>query len=163
MKILLAFGCFLLLLFTARADQTLPAGVLWGMGSTGSGQLGGLGGNLEGGSINVPAEIITSNVTAVAAGYFHSLWIESDGSLWGLGTETSGQLGNGTFGPGNGYTTVPVEIQSNGVIAVSAGYDFSLFLRSDGTLWGMGDEEAGELGDGTYGTYAGNYATNVPV
>ena len=111
---------------------------------------------------NKPFEMIpANNVTAVAAGYYHSLWLESDGTLWGVGAEGNGQLGNGTFGGGSAGTSVPVEI-TNGVVAISAGSDFSLFLKNDGSLWGMGDEESGQLGDGTYGTYP-SYSTNLPV
>jgi hypothetical protein len=32
-----------------------------------------------------------------------------------------------------------VEILPGGVTAIAAGADFSIFLKSDGTLWGMGD------------------------
>ena len=35
------------------------------------------------------------------------------------------------------------------VIHISAGGDYSLLLRDDGTLWGCGWNRYGELGDGT--------------
>jgi alpha-tubulin suppressor-like RCC1 family protein len=35
------------------------------------------------------------------------------------------------------------------VTQVAAGRYLSLFLKSDGSLWGMGDNEYGQLGDGT--------------
>jgi alpha-tubulin suppressor-like RCC1 family protein len=40
-------------------------------------------------------------VTNIAAGSEHSLFIKSDGSLWTMGKNTSGQLGNGTFSSTN--------------------------------------------------------------
>lgn len=47
------------------------------------------------------------------------------------------------------------------MIQIAAGNNHSLFLKSDGSLWGMGENDYGQLGDGTYGTrpYVG---TNGP-
>ena len=157
-KTLFALGCFTLLCIQAVADQSKSAGNLFGMGNNSDGQLAATFSY----NTNMPFEMIpTNNVIAVAAGYYHSLWLENDGSLWGVGAEGNGQLGNGTYGGGSVGTSVPVEI-TNGVVAISAGSDFSLFLKNDGSLWGMGDEESGQLGDGTYGSYP-NYSTNLPV
>ena len=34
---------------------------------------------------NRPEQIVASNVTAIAAGGYHSLFLKSDGSLWAMG------------------------------------------------------------------------------
>ena len=39
---------------------------------------------------------MASNVVAVAAGYYHSLFMTTDGTLWAMGYNNYGQLGNGT-------------------------------------------------------------------
>jgi len=52
-------------------------------------------------------QIVASNVTAIAAGYGHSLFLKSDGSLWGMGDNLNGQLGDGTYN----NTNLPVQIQ----------------------------------------------------
>ena len=39
------------------------------------------------------------------------------------------------------------------VTNVSAGAGHCLFLKSDGTLWGMGQNDYGQLGDGTDGMF----------
>jgi hypothetical protein len=105
---------------------------------------------------------MASNVTAIAAGYdnfddAHSLFLKSDGSLWAMGWNQVGQLGNGTFN----QTNRPEQIVTSNVTAIAAGEMFSLFLKSDGSLWAMGRNEEGELGDGTY-VITSPYGTNRP-
>jgi alpha-tubulin suppressor-like RCC1 family protein len=96
--------------------------------------------------------IVASNVTAIAAGYWHSLFIKNDGSFWVMGQNTYGQLGDGT---GNN-TNQPKRIVTNGVAAIAGGYGHSLFLKTNGSLWAMGYNTRGQLGDGA------NVNTNRP-
>jgi hypothetical protein len=87
---------------------------------------------------------IASNVVAVAAGSIHSLFVKADGTLWAMGYNGHGQLGNGT----TVSTNQPVAVASN-VVAVAAGGEHSLFVKNDGTLWAMGYNFNGQLGNGT--------------
>jgi hypothetical protein len=103
---------------------------------------------------------LASEVLVVAAGDNHSFYIKSDGSLWGMGLNDYGQLGDGT----TINRSTPVQVAS-GVSAVAAGWNHSLFIKNDGSLWGMGLnhlplefeeygvprplESGGQLGDGT--------------
>lgn len=122
-------------------NQIGQSGQLWVMGDNQYGELGN-------GSTNtsyVPFQIVASGVTAIAGGYFHSLYVKSDGSLWAMGRNQFGQLGNATLTD----TNTPQEILSSNVTAVAAGADHSLFIKSDGSLWGMGDDQYGQLGDST--------------
>jgi alpha-tubulin suppressor-like RCC1 family protein len=121
-------------------------GSLWAMGYNASGQLG--DGTYN--QTNRPKQIVASNITAIAAGWTHSLFLKSDGSLWAMGYNGYGQLGDGTTDNDNYQTNLPEEIVATNVTAIAAGYDHSLFLKSDGSLWAMGDNDDGELGDGTY-------------
>ena len=93
-----------------------------------------------------------TGVTAVAAGEHHSLALKSDGTVWAWGFNGFGNLGVGTTtdrltpaqvqGPGGvGFLT--------GIVAIAAGTDYSLALKSDGTVWAWGRNNAGQLGDGT--------------
>jgi alpha-tubulin suppressor-like RCC1 family protein len=84
-------------------------------------------------------------VTQVAGGYYHTLFVESDGSLWAMGYNNYGQLGDGMTNESH----VPKLIVASNVVAVAAGAYHSLFLTSDGNLWAMGWNGNGQLGDGT--------------
>ena len=59
---------------------------------------------------------VASGVSAMAAGYNHSFYLKTDGTLWAMGRNTNGQLGDGTTTSRN----TPVQVAS-GVSAVSAG------------------------------------------
>jgi hypothetical protein len=89
--------------------------------------------------------ILSSGAQSVAAGFNHSLIVKTDGSLWAMGDNYYGQLGDGTTTQRN----TPVQILTSGVKAVSAGGYYSLIVKTDGSLWAMGDNYYGQLGDGT--------------
>ena len=96
---------------------------------------------------NLPEQIVASNVTAIAAGDGHSLFIKSDGSLWAMGYNSSGELGDGGI---CNQTNRPEQIVASNVTAIAAGSDHSLFLKRDGSLWAMGNGDSGQLGDGGF-------------
>jgi alpha-tubulin suppressor-like RCC1 family protein len=120
-------------------------GSLWAMGWNEFGQLG--DGNNNRPDVNSPEKIVTTNVTAIAAGWDHSLFLKDDGSLWAMGNNAFGQLGDGSLNSVG--TNSPEKIVASGVTAIAAGRGHSLFLKSDGSLWAMGDNGDGQLGDGT--------------
>jgi alpha-tubulin suppressor-like RCC1 family protein len=119
------------------------------MGYNSFGQLG-----LDVDQTNLPTQLPLNGVVAVSGGDEHSLFLESDGSLWAVGLNDFGQLGDGQT---DYATNVPEEVVPGGVTAISAGYDHSLFIKTDGSLWGMGYNAQGQLGDGTFDS------TNQPV
>ena len=133
-------------------------GRLWAMGYNLDGELGdGVFNTNTPYGTNTPQLIVASNVTAIAAGQWHSLFLKSDGSLWAMGANNYGQLGDGSTNSVN----VPELIVTNGVVAIAAGEWHSLFLKSDGSLWAMGNNQYGQLGDGTNLAYS-PYGTNRP-
>ncbi len=119
-------------------------GSLWAMGYNNVGQLGDGTTN----NAHVPEQIVASNVVAVAAGYDHSLFLKADGSAWGMGFNFDGELGDGAGGVFGSYANQPEQIVSSNVVAIAAGSGYSLFLKSDGSVWATGIINAGWMGDG---------------
>jgi len=93
-----------------------------------------------------------TNVVNVTANYYHNLAIKSDGSLWGWGLNSYGQLGIGSLI--NSFYAVQITGSSatNPVIAVAAGCASSMALKKDGSVWVWGDNNKGEIGNGTTST-----------
>ena len=93
-----------------------------------------------------------SNVTKIAAGHIHSLFLKSDGTVWAVGNNGSGQLGDNSTTDRS--SVVQVVINGTGtaltnVTAIAGGAAHSIALKSDGTVWTWGDNSFGQLGDGT--------------
>jgi alpha-tubulin suppressor-like RCC1 family protein len=112
-------------------------------------------------SSNVPVEVYRGGVlsdktiTQVATGYYHSIALASDGTVYTWGGNNSGQLGNGS----NTNSNVPVAVTISGktITQVAAGFEHSIALASDGTMYTWGYNDFGQLGNGS------NTSSNVPV
>ncbi|MDR1011053.1 MAG: hypothetical protein LBM04_07970, partial [Opitutaceae bacterium] len=122
---------------------TTADGKLWATGYNGFGQLG------TGDTTyyrSTPVQVAASgSVTAVAAGYYHTLFTTADGKLWATGRNDSGQLGTGD----TTYRSTPVQVAASGsVTAIAAGGDHTLFTTADGKLWATGYNYSGQLGTG---------------
>ena len=87
-----------------------------------------------------------TGVTAVAAGWNHSLALKGDGTVWSWGYNAGGQLGDGSTT--NRSTPVPVSGLVN-IVAIAAGSDHSMALRNDGVVFAWGYNAYGQLGNGT--------------
>ena len=122
-------------------------GTVWGWGYNASGQVGdGTGGYYPAMQKN-PVQVSGSlRATAVAASGSHSLALKYEGTVWGWGSNGTGQIGDGSST--NRLTPVQT-LGINGVTAVAAAAQHSLALKSDGTVRAWGYNMNGELGDGT--------------
>ena len=101
-------------------------------------------------AVNMSGALAGKTVTAIAAGTSHSLALTSDGQVFAWGSNTFGELGDGTKTP----CSTPVAVNTSGalagktVIAIAAGLQHSLALTSDGQVFAWGDNGSGQLGDG---------------
>ncbi len=150
----------------------IASGSLWGMALKSDGTVWAWGDNYYGsigdGTQNralTPVQVIDpadptgylSAVTGISGGgAVHSLAVKSDGTVWAWGRNAGG-LGDGSISiyPHKRFTPAQVVDPADstgyltGVVAVEAGRDNSLALKSDGTVWAWGRNEGGQLGDGT--------------
>lgn len=96
-----------------------------------------------------PVEVkgLSEEVTAVAAGGWHSLAVLKDGKVMSWGLNSRGQLGDGT----TTNSDEPVEVGAGltEVAAVSAGLLDSMALSKSGKVMAWGQNGSGQLGDGT--------------
>lgn len=117
----------------------LTNGTVWTFGSNASGQLG----VNDTTSRLTPVQVwgISSTAVAVACGVTHTIILHTDGTVRGYGTSDSGELGGGTL---TGGRLTPVQmLNMSWVCGVAAGLNYTIVLRSNGTVWACG---AGGLG-----------------
>lgn len=124
-------------------------GTLWAWGRNFSAQLG------DGTQLDrlVPTQIGTLKTwKAVAAGEEHSMGLMTNGTAYTWGPRISGQTGQGDASIIS-YDTAPIALAlppnySTAVqfVAIAAGYNHSLAIRNNGTLWAWGDNQYGQVG-----------------
>jgi len=136
------------------------AGELWAWGSNAFGQTG-LG--ITTGNTLVPTQVGTaSNWIAIAAGYRHSLALNSAGEIWAWGNNETGQTGvtGAPVGAGTGaHISVPTRVgTANNWVYISAGgtahvspaptfmHGTSFAINSAGELWAWGSNSSGQTG-----------------
>lgn len=107
----------------------------------------------------------TSGVRAVSVGERHIVYITENNELYAFGCNDYGQYGNGTVDEvivdeskrrHVNFNTTNVFVMSD-VVEVSAGYDFTAAVTTDGSLYTWGSNKFGQLGNGT------REDSNVPV
>jgi alpha-tubulin suppressor-like RCC1 family protein len=125
----------------------LGNGNIYAAGNNAYGQLG------DGTTVNrttpVTLSISGAPVTKIAAGWYHSLALRSDGTVLAWGRNDSAQLGFGSASASP--TLVPTVVPGlTNVIALAAGEAHSLALKGDGTVWAWGSNIHGQtVGTGT--------------
>jgi alpha-tubulin suppressor-like RCC1 family protein len=131
----------------------LSDGKVMAWGANERGQLG--DGDRANRDVPVAVKDLTG-VTAIAAGGEHSLALLGEGTVMAWGGDEYGQLGDsaveasGEEGEEERFSDVPVAVDGlSGVTAITAGSRHSLALLTGGTVMAWGEDELGELGDGS--------------
>lgn len=92
-----------------------------------------------------------SGITSIAAGRNFSLALRADGTVQSWGSNQNGERGDGTTpdlrypGPSKPVTVIGL----SDIVSISAGGRHSLALKADGTVQSWGNNEYGQLGDGS--------------
>ena len=117
-------------------------GKIWVWGYNGEGELG-IGSSDW--AISQPRMITgLPNMSALSAGDEHSVVLDNDGNVWAWGKNWDGEVGNGQV---SFSQSSPVKIAGlDHVTEVAAADVHSLCLKSDGTVWTWGLNNAGQLG-----------------
>jgi alpha-tubulin suppressor-like RCC1 family protein len=140
---------------SAGAYHTLAltkSGIVMAWGKNESGQLG-----LDSDAVNhqTPAPVHElTGITHISAGEYHSLARKANGSVWAWGNNESGQLGYLTNN--NSNSNIPHQVLASdgvnnlvNVVDIAAGGSHSLALKNDGTIMAWGNNDKGQLGDGS--------------
>jgi alpha-tubulin suppressor-like RCC1 family protein len=143
--------------FTAGESHTMGLttnSTIWVWGNNQLGQLG-LGDNSPL-TVTVPTLLNDeSNWSIINAGYYHSLALKTNGTLWAWGSNESGQLGSGDW---NNYTAPLLIGTDYDWSLVIGGSNHTLGLKTNpagggagGTIWSWGFNGGGQLGLGDSG------------
>lgn len=99
-------------------------------------------------TISTPTQVGTiSTWSKISLSERHVLATRTNGTLWAWGTNTSGAVGTNSAAA---YFSTPVQVGAGTTwSSVSAGYNSSLAIQSDGSLWAWGENSEGQLGIGT--------------
>ena len=124
-------------------------GGLWAWGANSYGRLG--DGTKDDKDLPVRIQPDTCFIS-VSCGQYHTLAIDEDGKIWAWGENDQGELGNGT--KTNVVTVTPVCLETEiGFSQVTAGYDRSAAIDTEGKLWVWGN----------HGLNEGNGKSLVPI
>jgi alpha-tubulin suppressor-like RCC1 family protein len=127
---------------TGAAQVAIPTSArAWGWNAFG--QLG--DGTIADRRTPVPVVALGGSAT-MAAGMFHTLSVQPDGTVRAWGFNALGQLGDGTTVDRRSPTSV---LGLTDVVAVAGGAFTSIALKADGTVWAWGHNAYGQVGDGT--------------
>jgi len=120
-------------------------GTMWGWGNNGAGRLG--INNTDNRSSPVQIGALTA-WSQVSAGANSSVAIKTDGTMWSWGNNNSGQLGLNDSGA---YTERSSPVQIGALTTwskITGGSSFNVAIKTNGTMWGWGSNNAGRLGLG---------------
>ncbi len=130
-------------------------GTLWGWGKNNLKQLG----NPNTSPIYLPTQIGTDNDwKTIDTGFQRTVAVKNDSTFWGWGSGA-----NGVFGNGSSTLTINVPTQTlpdSDWQIVSMSNSTTLAIKTNGSLWGWGENSFGSVGNGTFNNAGPNYVPN---
>ncbi|PJC52790.1 MAG: hypothetical protein CO030_00985, partial [Candidatus Magasanikbacteria bacterium CG_4_9_14_0_2_um_filter_42_11] len=140
-------------------------GTVWGWGANGYGSVGD-GTNTQ---QLTPVQVVgegglgtLTDITDISAGVLYFvLALKSDGTVWGWGRNSDGQLAHSTID-----SNTPLQALASagtpftGVSKIASGHRHSNAVKTDGTVWSWGYGYYGQMGNGTK-TYTNPYPVQV--
>ncbi len=117
-------------------------GTLWSWGRNSYGQLG--VNNTTFRSTPVTTLLGGTNWKSIACGGNCTIAIKTDGTLWTWGRNLSGQLGINNLSDRS--TPVTTLLGGTNWKSIAGGFDHTIALKTDGTLWSWGFNTQGQLG-----------------
>ena len=100
-------------------------------------------------AVDISGILSGKTITAIVAGGYHTIAMDSDKKVYTWGANNHGQLGNNS----TSTSTVPVAVDISGVMsgktmtAIGAGWYHTTALGSDGKVYTWGYNDKGQLGD----------------
>ncbi|MBQ3223277.1 MAG: hypothetical protein IJB41_06660 [Clostridia bacterium] len=95
------------------------------------------------GKVHKTPVVVLEDVAKIATNGTFSMALKKDGTLWVTGEGKRGQLGLGAdVKDAEGWTEVT---SISDVAAIALGEEFALVLKNDGTVWGIGRNNKGQL------------------
>ncbi|MBK9577770.1 MAG: chitobiase/beta-hexosaminidase C-terminal domain-containing protein [Fibrobacteres bacterium] len=88
---------------------------------------------------------VADNVSGMSSSWWNSVWVDLNGSLWGVGKDVRGSMASGA----DGDYFQPIQLTQGVVLVVNSGGGLFV-LKKDGSLWGSGSNGNGQLGVGDF-------------
>ena len=122
-------------------------GTIYTTGWNGDGQLG-LGNNIDVNNFTFMPLISGKTPIMISSGFSSTIVLMSDGTLYGTGNNTCGQLGLNNENTNVNLLTLIPSIPNKTPKSVACGEQFTIIIMTDGTLYGSGRNNNGQLGLG---------------
>jgi len=123
-------------------------GTAWVWGAAANGQIGD---NQTATNRSSPTSVVGAHsFTKIFCGNTRTVALKADGTIWGWGLNTSGQIGDNTAtNKSSPVLVIGQTLVHSFTSTIASSFNTTLILKSDNTVWGWGLNTSGEIGDNT--------------
>jgi alpha-tubulin suppressor-like RCC1 family protein len=121
-------------------------GTIYGCGYNTDGQLG-TGNNTSTNLLTLMTNTTGKTPSFISCGNEHTVILMTDGTIYGCGNNSKGQLGTGNTSNYN-ILTLMTNTTGKTPLFISCGNEHTVILMTDGTIYGCGNNSYGQLGTG---------------